>query len=345
MQHYNFSEVTEILLLGFQNLKGFSFYFFLLLLLIYCVTICGNLLIILVVSSSRSLHSPMYFFLTQLSLTDILLSTTIVPNMLDIVLYDGSSVSFIGCLTQFYLFSASESLECLLLTVMSYDRYQAICHPLHYTSVMSLTFCLRVILLCWLVILVTVLIIFITIRCLDFCGPNIIDHFFCDLEPLLELSCSDTFIMKLETLFLVIIFAICPVTVIIVSYVYIIITVLKIPSVTGRKKTFSTCSAHLAVVSLFYGSLISIYVFPRQQSAKTFLSLLYTVVTPLLNPMIYSLSNREIKQALKKLFSNMFAPFPIYRTIDLSSLPHTKKNHPAPYNVSNSCKPMVEVKH
>ncbi|KAG8546607.1 hypothetical protein GDO81_030247 [Engystomops pustulosus] len=301
------SKVTEILLLGFQDLKGLNVSFFLLLLLIYCVTICGNLLIIVVVSSSRSLHSPMYFFLTQLSFSDILLSTTIVPNMLHTVLYEGSSVSLIGCFAQFYFFSAAEALECLLLTVMSYDRYQAICNPLHYASVMDLTCCLRAIVLCWLVIFFTVLMIFLTVRQLDFCGPNVIDHFFCDLEPLLELSCSDTFIMKLETLFLVIFLAICPVTVIIVSYVYIIFTILKIPSVTGRQKTFSTCSAHLTVVSLFYGSLITIYVFPRKQNAKTILSLFYTVVTPLLNPIIYSLSNTDIKRALKKLLKNIFA--------------------------------------
>ncbi|XP_072006599.1 olfactory receptor 11L1-like [Engystomops pustulosus] len=307
MQHHNFSKVTEILLLGFQDLKGLNVSFFLLLLLIYCVTICGNLLIIVVVSSSRSLHSPMYFFLTQLSFSDILLTTTIVPNMLHTVLYEGSSISLIGCFAQFYFFSAAEALECLLLTVMSYDRYQAICNPLHYASVMDLTCCLRAIVLCWLVIFFTVLMIFLTVRQLDFCGPNVIDHFFCDLEPLLELSCSDTFIMKLETLFLVIFLAICPVTVIIVSYVYIIFTILKIPSVTGRQKTFSTCSAHLTVVSLFYGSLITIYVFPRKQNAKTILSLFYTVVTPLLNPIIYSLSNSDIKRALKKLLKNIFA--------------------------------------
>ncbi|XP_066445780.1 olfactory receptor 11L1-like [Eleutherodactylus coqui] len=307
MQHHNFSKVTEILLLGFQNLKSFNYCFFSLLLTIYCVTVCGNLLIILVVSYSRSLHSPMYFFLTQLSFSDILLSTTIVPNMLQVVLYEGSSVSFIGCLTQYHFFSAAEALECLLLTVMSYDRYQAICNPLHYTSVMTLTFCLRLVILCWVMNFSSVLLIFSTVSRLDFCGPNVIDHFFCDLEPLLELSCSDTFIMKLETSFLVIVFAICPVTIIIVSYAYIIISVLKIPTVSGRRKTFSTCSAHLSVVSLFYGSIITTYVFPRQQNAKTLLSLFYTVITPLLNPMIYSLSNTDIKKALKKLFDNFFS--------------------------------------
>ncbi|XP_040274093.1 olfactory receptor 11L1-like [Bufo bufo] len=305
MEHHNISKVTEILLLGFKDLHRLNYLFFLLLMIIYCMTVCGNLLIILVVSYSRSLHSPMYFFLTQLSLSDILLSTTIVPNMLHFVLYEGSSVSLISCLTQFYCFVATESIECLLLTVMSYDRYQAICNPLRYTTVIDQRFCIKAIVLCWLVIFIMELMTVLTMGQLDFCGPNMIDHFFCDLEPLLGLSCSDTFIMKLETLLFVIFIAICPVIVIIVSYMYIIFTILKIPSVTGRQKTFSTCSAHLTVVSLYYGSLITIYVFPRQQNAKTFLSLFYTVVTPLLNPMIYSLSNRDIKQALKKLFKNI----------------------------------------
>ncbi|XP_073510964.1 olfactory receptor 1500-like [Phyllobates terribilis] len=316
MQHHNFSNVTEFLLLGFKNLQNCNFLFFLLLLIIYCATVCGNLLIILVVSFSRSLHSPMYFFLTQLSISDILLTTTIIPNMLRVMLHEGSSVSFIGCLTQFYFFSASDALECLLLTVMSYDRYEAICHPLYYTSVMDFNFCLRVVLFLWLIVLGTVLMIFLTLSRLDFCGPNIIDHFFCDLEPLLELSCSDTLIMKMESSVLAILFAIFPLAIIIVSYVYIIFTILKIPTVTGRQKTFSTCSAHLTVVSLFYGSIIIIYAFPRQQNAKTLLSLFYTVVTPLLNPIIYSLSNRDIKEALRKLIINISHSFLSYKTIE-----------------------------
>ncbi|XP_073402972.1 olfactory receptor 11L1-like [Dendrobates tinctorius] len=304
MQPHNFSKVAEVLLLGFQNVQMLNFPFFVLLLIMYCVTVGGNLLIILVVSSSRLLHSPMYFFLTQLSLSDILLTTTIEPNMLHILFDEGRSLSFIGCLIQFYFSTVSVALECLLLTIMSYDRYQAICHPLHYTSVMDLTFCLRIVLMTWLIILTMMLMFFFTVSRLDFCGPNVIDHFFCDLQPLLELSCSDTFIIKMESLFLSILLAVCPLTVIMVSYVYIISTILKIPTVTGRQKTFSTCTAHLTVVSLFYGSIIIIYIFPHQQNAKTLLSLLYTVVTPLLNPIIYSLSNRDIKQALRKLFIN-----------------------------------------
>ncbi|XP_077118493.1 olfactory receptor 11L1-like [Ranitomeya variabilis] len=305
MQSSNSNTVSEIVLLGFQNLQGFRFSFFLLLLVIYCVTICGNLLIILVVSSSRSLHSPMYFFLTQLSFSDILLSTTIVPIMLHIVLYEGSSVSFIGCLIQFYFFLASETLETLLLTLMSYDRYQAICHPLHYASVMTLTFCVNAILSCWVMVIVVILAFFIAITYLWFCGPNVIDHFFCDLDPILELSCSDTFFMKIEDMILAVPFGLCPFTVIIISYAYIITTILKIPSVTGRQKTFSTCSSHLAVVSLYYGSLFFIYLFPNTGTIKKLFSMLYTVITPLLNPIIYSLSNRDVKQEFKKLKSKM----------------------------------------
>ncbi|XP_077118488.1 olfactory receptor 11L1-like [Ranitomeya variabilis] len=305
MQFSNSSTISTILLLGFQNLQHFRICLFFLLLIIFCVTICGNLLIILVVSSSRSLHSPMYFFLTQLSLSDILLSTTIVPNMLHIVLHDGSSVSFVGCLIQFCLYCASEALECLLLALMSYDRYQAICHPLHYTSAMTFTFCIKAVLLCWVMMFGGVLTISVQMNQLQFCGPNVIDHFFCDLDPILELSCSDTFFVKIEDMIFALPFALCPCTVIMVSYAYIIITILKIPSVTGQKKTFSTCSSHLTVVSLYYGSLICIYLFPNLENVKKILALSYTVLTPLLNPMIYSLRSRDIKQAIKMLMRKL----------------------------------------
>ncbi|CAN2391150.1 Olfactory receptor, partial [Pristimantis euphronides] len=306
---YNFTIVTEIILLGFKHLCVLKNFFFLLMLLTYCVTICGNLLIILVVSYSRSLHSPMYFFLTQLSFSDILLTTIIVPNMLRVVLYEGSSVSLIGCLTQFYCFSATESIECLLLTVMSYDRYQAICNPLHYSSVINSTFCVNTIFLSWLFVVIVIVIISVTMSHLLFCGPNIIDHFFCDFDPILELSCSDTFIVKMESQLIAVPLVICPFMVIITSYVYIIGTILKIPSVTGRQKTFSTCSSHLTVVSLYYGSIISIYLFPNMNNARKILSLFYNVVTPLLNPIIYSLRNKDIKQALEKLVQQMREEF------------------------------------
>ncbi|KAM4038733.1 olfactory receptor 11L1-like [Anomaloglossus baeobatrachus] len=303
------SSVTIIFLSGFKEFHNLKIFIFLIFLIIYCVTVCGNLLTILVVSSSRSLHSPMFFFLTQLSFSDILLSTTIVPNMLHISLYEGSSVSLIGCLTQFYFFSASGILETLILTVMSYDRYQAICHPLHYTSVIDLTFCVRFFLVSWMIILVVIFVLSVTVSYLWFCGPNVIDYFFCDRDPILQLSCSDTFIIEAESMFLMVSLAICPFSVIIVSYIYIISTILKIPSTTGRKKTFSTCSSHLSVVAMYYGSAMSIYLFPNSVNIKKYLSLLYTVVTPVLNPIIYSLSNRDITQAYKSLTSKMSTTF------------------------------------
>ncbi|XP_056424966.1 olfactory receptor 11L1-like [Hyla sarda] len=305
MKNNHSNTLTEILLLGFQDLHSFKISFFLLLLLIFCVTICGNLLIIVVVSYSRSLHSPMYFFLTQLSFSDILLSTIIVPNMLHVVLYEGRSLPFVDCLIQFIFFTLSGALECLLLTVMSYDRYQAICNPLHYSSVIDLTFCLKADLLCWVMTFALTLTQTVPMSQLHLCGPNIIDHFFCDFDPILELSCSDTFYIKLVDMILVVPFVICPFMVIMVSYIYIIVTILKIPSTTGRQKTFSTCSSHLAVVSLYYGSIICIYLFPNKGNVKKILALFYTVVTPLLNPMIYSLSNREIKQAFKKMLDKI----------------------------------------
>ncbi|XP_018415304.1 PREDICTED: olfactory receptor 11L1-like [Nanorana parkeri] len=307
MQCSNFSQVTKIVLLGFQNLHRLKSILFLLLLIIYCITLFGNLQIILLVSSSKNLQTPMYFFLTQLAFSDILLSSSIVPNMLCVVLYEGTTITFQSCLTQFYFFTASEALECLLLTVMSYDRYQAICNPLHYSSVINFLFCVKVIILLWAFIFIIILMISSSMSHLQFSGSNVIDHFFCDFAPLLDLSCSDTFVVEMESMLLAIPLVLCPFAIITVSYIYIVFTILKIPSVTGRQKTFSTCSSHLAVVSLYYGSLISIYLFPNQTNIKKVLSLFYTVITPLLNPVIYSLRNTDIKQGLAKIFFSLKA--------------------------------------
>ncbi|XP_072259129.1 olfactory receptor 1468-like [Pyxicephalus adspersus] len=304
MDENNVTLITAIHLLGFQIPQSITYLVFFPFLLFYCVTICGNLLIITLVSYSKSLHSPMYFFLSQLSLSDILLATDVVPNMLHAVLENMTIVSVSDCITQFYFFAATESLDSLLLTVMSYDRYLAICRPLHYTMVMSHRFCWITVISSWSLSFLAVLVYTLTISTLQFCGPNIIDHYFCDLDPILQLSCSDTTIVQLEATTLSVMFALIPFFIIIVSYIYIIVTILEIPSITGRQKVFSTCSSHLTVVSIFYGTIVCVYMVPSKGQSwniSKFVSLLYTVVTPVLNPIIYSLRNKDLKQVIRKI--------------------------------------------
>ncbi|XP_040198071.1 olfactory receptor 1468-like [Rana temporaria] len=308
MDEKNKTIITVIQLLGFQTPQALTFVLFFLFLLMYCVTICGNLLIITLVSYSKTLHSPMYFFLSQLSVMDILLTTDVFPYMLHSMLEkDSATMSISNCIIQFYFFAVSETSECLLLTVMSYDRYVAICKPLHYTLLMSTQFCWITILTSWILSFLSGLIYTIEISKLQFCSPNVIDHFFCDLGPILKLSCSDTTIVQLESTLINVVFACAPVIFIIVSYVYIIVTIFKIPSITGRQKVFSTCSSHLIVVSMFYGTLIFVYLIPRRGqllNITKFISLLYTTATPMINPIIYSLRNKDLKQVIDRIVNN-----------------------------------------
>ncbi|XP_056425529.1 olfactory receptor 10A7-like [Hyla sarda] len=303
IQENNRTEVTEFLLLGFQVSRGLRLFLFCLFLVVYCLIICGNLLIITLVSTSKNLHTPMYFFISHLSISDILLSTDIVPNMIHILLNNGGTMTFIGCITQLYFFSTSEGFECFLLAVMSYDRYVAICNPLRYSSIMTSAHCVILTVISWLSGCSVTMIYTITITTLNFCGPNIIDHLFCDFIPLLELSCSNTFIVHLEIYVISIPDVFIPTTIIVMSYTYIVLTILRIPSNTGRQKAFSTCSSHLIVVSIFYGTLLSVYMVPTKGQTLTMskiLSLLYTVFTPLVNPIIYSLRNEDINKAVQK---------------------------------------------
>ncbi|XP_066445681.1 olfactory receptor 5V1-like [Eleutherodactylus coqui] len=301
MQENNLTAVTEFFLLGFQNSQFSKIFLFCLFFVAYFGTICGNLLIITLVSTSKTLHTPMYFFISQLSISDMLVITDIVPNLLHILLNNGGAITFIHCMTQLYFLCAPEVIECFLLAVMSYDRYVAICNPFHYTSLMTHVFCALLSILCWLFGFCIILIYTVTIARISFCGPSIIDHLFCDIVPLLELSCSNTFIIHLEIYLLAIPIVFIPTTVIVVSYTCIVVAILRIQSNTGRHKAFSTCSSHLIVVSIFYGTLFTVYVVPKIGQTLTvtkILSLLYTVFTPLINPIIYSLRNKDIKKAV-----------------------------------------------
>ncbi|XP_075128428.1 olfactory receptor 5V1-like [Leptodactylus fuscus] len=264
MEEKNLTEVTEFLLVGFQISQDLRMFLFCLLLVVYCGTICGNLLIITLVSTSKILHTPMYFFISQLSISDILIITDIVPNLLHILLYNGGTITLIDCITQFCILCGSEASECLLLTVMSYDRYVAICNPLRYSTIVTNGRCVILSVTCWLFGFSSTLIHIIKTSKLNFCRHNVIDHLFCDIVPLLELSCSDTFIIQIEVYIMGFLFVLIPALIIVVSYTSIVRAVLRIPSSTGRQKAFSTCSSHLIVVSIFYGTIFSVYVVPTK---------------------------------------------------------------------------------
>ncbi|XP_075199374.1 olfactory receptor 5G29-like [Anomaloglossus baeobatrachus] len=297
----NSTSVIEFLLLGFPDLNYYKLPFFSIILLMYCVTMCENLVIIFLVSTSQRLHSPMYFFLGHLALSDIIQLSNIVPKMLDAVIKEGSAIPFAGCLTQFYLYGVSVSAGCFLLTAMSYDRYLAICKPLHYVSLMSPLLRYGLIVSSWGLSFIIVLVTLVLVCDIDFCGSNVINHFFCDLAPLLELSCSDTTGVGIDIIIHSVIIIVLPFLFVIITYVYIFITIFGIPSTSGRQKAFSTCSSHLLVVSTYYGSIFIIYIVPyRGHSVPTnkFISLVYIVMTPFLNPLIYSLRNKEIQASV-----------------------------------------------
>lgn len=294
-------------LLGLQTPPNFTLWVVFLFLMLFCITFCGNLLIITLVSYSKALRSPMYFFLSHLSFSDILLTTDILPVMIHGVLKKETKILFSDCILQFYLFGIVEAFECLLLCVMSYDRYLAICKPLHYTLIMTLKLCWLLVITCWISGNLVLLIHIITISTLHFCGPGIIDNFFCDLDPILGLVCTDTTFVHLEILSLGIFVVVIPFFIIIISYVYVIFTIFNIPSIIGRQKVFSTCSSHLTVVFIYYGSIGCVYMVPKNGQSwnvTKFLSLLYTVGTPLLNPIIYSLRNEDLKTAFGKVIND-----------------------------------------
>ncbi|XP_075433851.1 olfactory receptor 5V1-like [Ascaphus truei] len=299
----NQTTVTEFLLLGFPAIHNFKSLLFFIFLLLYIFTLAGNVLIIVLVSTSHQLHTPMYFFLTHLSLSDILLTTDIVPNMLYAIMAEGAVISLAGCITQYFLFSVSATAECFLLTVMSYDRYLAICNSLRYSAIMDLKLCYQLAFWCWFLGFIGTLNMVILICSFQLCNPNVIDHFFCDITPLLEHSCSDRVIVDTVVFFLGVPIIIFPFVFIIFTYVCIALTILRISSSIGRQKAFSTCSSHLTIVCTYYGTLIAKYMVPSKGQSLTVMkitSLLYTVITPLFNPIIYTLRNTEIQASLWK---------------------------------------------
>ncbi|XP_075715861.1 olfactory receptor 6B1-like [Rhinoderma darwinii] len=293
----NQSRVTEFLFLGFPGLNGFKIVVFLLILLIYIITISINLMIIVLVSTKQKLHFPMYFFLKHLSLTEISFLTAVLPNMLRVIWMEGATISVTCCITQTYVYVALGSTECYLLTVISYDRYLAICNPLHYITIMSPLLRHYLAILFWVFGFLITLITLSYLCQLHFCGPRVIYHFFCDLVPFVELSCSHTNALQIEILVLTFPIAVIPFILILSTYLCVLITILGISTTSGRNKSFSTCSSHLSVVSLYYDTMFVIYFVPAKGhslSKNKVIVLMYIVDTPLFNPIIYCLRNQEM---------------------------------------------------
>ncbi|KAG8543605.1 hypothetical protein GDO81_024221 [Engystomops pustulosus] len=306
MDNSNKSSVTELLLLGFPDVTGSkAVALFIVILIVYVITLMINVMVMVLVTIKRKLHSPMYFFLQQLSFVETVFLTLIVPNMLRVIWLEGATIHLIGCIAQTYLYCATACTECQLLTVMAYDRYLAICNPLRYHIIMDMKRQRLLVIYCWVYSYLLTQITLNFLCQLDFCGPNVINHFFCDLVPFVGLSCSYKFALQLEIFIVATPIMVIPFILVIISYIYVFITILGISSAKGRKKTFSTCSSHLIVVTMYYGTLISIYMVPPDgytMNINKLLAFLYIVVTPLFNPIIYCLRNQEMKVVLEKLF-------------------------------------------
>uniref|UniRef100_A0A4X1TF07 Olfactory receptor n=1 Tax=Sus scrofa TaxID=9823 RepID=A0A4X1TF07_PIG len=307
MRSQNQSIVSKFLLLGLPIHPEQQGMFFALFLGIYLTTVLGNLLIILLIRLDPRLHTPMYFFLSHLALTDVSFSSVTVPKMLMNMQTQDQSIPYAGCVTQVYFFIFFACIDNLLLAVMAYDRYVAICHPLRYTIIMREELCLCLLAGCWLISCAYALTHTLLLAQLSFCADNIIPHFFCDLASLFKLSCSDTSLNELVIFSAGAAVFIFPLSGIFVSYGRIGISILRVPSTKGIFKALSTCGSHLSVVSLFYGTIMALYFSPSfgQSHYKGIIaSVMYTVVTPMLNPFIYSLRNRDMTLALGIIFRN-----------------------------------------
>ncbi|KAM6216785.1 olfactory receptor 7A17-like [Rhynchocyon petersi] len=305
MEPRNDTHISEFLLLGFSEDPELQPLIFDLFLSMYLITVLGNLLIILAITSDSHLHTPMYFFIGNLSFVDICFTSTTVPKMLLNNQMQSKVISYGGCVTQMYFFVLLGGLEDFLLTVMAYDRFMAICHPLHYTVIMNPQLCGLLVLLCWIISALHALLESLLVLRLSFCTNVEITQFFCELNQLVQHACSDTFINDVVLCFFAMLLGGGPLGGIICSYSRILSSIHAISSTQGKYKAFSTCASHLTVVSLFYFTSIGVYInstVMHNVHSGTVASVLYTVVTPMLNPFIYSLRNKDIKEALRRLY-------------------------------------------
>ncbi|XP_034278754.2 olfactory receptor 6F1-like [Pantherophis guttatus] len=301
----NTTRVTEFILLGFPGSPHFQLSIFIIFLIIYLLTILGNLAIILLIIIYQHLHTPMYIFLYNLALLEMWFTTASIPKILAILLGGSRSISFSCCILQLYFIFSFGCTEQLLLAVMAYDRYLAICYPLHYSTIMTINLSCKIALGCWLGSFLLICIPTYMVTTLTFCGPNVINNFYCNLDSWIILSCTDTRFIELTFFSMAVIVVIGSCMITLLSYMYIISTILRIPSTKGRQKAFSTCSSHLAVVIIWYGSTMFLFVKPSKEISlekNKLVSVFNVILVPLLNPFIYTLRNKDIRDVLKNIF-------------------------------------------
>uniref|UniRef100_A0A8D1RFA4 Olfactory receptor n=1 Tax=Sus scrofa TaxID=9823 RepID=A0A8D1RFA4_PIG len=304
MEAENCTRFTEFTFLGLSSRQDVQQGLFVLFLLVYGITVVANLGMILLIQMDPRLHTPMYYFLSNLSFCDVCYSSSVSPKMLADFLSEQKRIPYNLCAVQMYLFGTFADVECLMLAVMAYDRYVAICNPLLYTVAMSRRVCTQLVATAYIVGLVDSAIHTCCTFRLSFCNSNIIEHFFCDIPPLLALSCSDTSINEIVMFTFIGCVVGCSIVTVLLSYSYILTTILRMNSAEGRRKAFSTCASHLTAVAVFHGTLLFMYFRPSSSysmDTDKIASIFYTVVIPMLNPLIYSLRNKDVKDAMKKV--------------------------------------------
>ncbi|XP_012321226.2 putative olfactory receptor 2W6 [Aotus nancymaae] len=304
MEKDNRSSIKGFILVGFSDRPHLELILSVLVLIFYLLTLVGNMTIILLSALDSRLHTPMYFFLANLSFLDMCFTTGSIPQMLYNLWGPDKTISYVGCAIQLYFVLALGGVECVLLAVMAYDRYAAVCKPLHYTVIMHPRLCGQLASVAWLSGFGNSLIMAPQTLMLPRCGHRRVDHFLCEMPALIGMACVDTMMLEALAFALAVFIILAPLILTLISYGYIAGTVLRIKSAAGRKKAFSTCSSHLTVVSLFYGAIIYMYLQPANtysQDRGKFLTLFYTIVTPSVNPLIYTLRNKDVKEAMKKV--------------------------------------------
>ena len=305
MKRQNQSSGFDFILLGFSNFPELQRQLFWVFLADYLVTLLGNAIIMVVISLEQSLHVPMYLFLLNLSVVEVGFSAVIMPEMLVVLSSEKTVITFAGCFSQMYFILLFGGTECFLLGAMAYDRFAAICHPLSYPVTMNKRVFTKLVMLSWVSGIMVATVQTSWVFSFPFCGPNEINHLFCETPPVLELACADTILFEIYAFTGTILIVMVPFVLILLSYIRILFAILKMPSTTGRQKAFSTCASHLTSVTLFYGTASMTYLQPKSgysPETKKLMSLAYTLLTPLLNPLIYSLRNSEMKRVLLKVW-------------------------------------------